>query len=245
MQLPLPVSLPTDETFDSFVSGNNAELVTLLQEIAQAMPAWKSATALTSLRRLQLPVITLVGNEGRGKSHLLYALCHELSARSVGHVYLNMHSASEWVDSVFEGLESLPVICLDNLQAIAGMPQWELALFDLLNRISEHRASMVVCTSTIGHGHPSFQLPDLTSRLAWGVTYQVLGLDDEQRKAVIRLRAAQRGLKFSEQAVQFLLNHSDRDLPSLMALLDRLDTRSLQEQKKLSVGMVKRELDIA
>lgn len=243
MQLPLPVTLPNDETFDSFVSGGNAELVLLLRNVASAMPAWRSAASVSSLTSLQLPVITLVGNEGRGKSHLLYALCHELSANSVPHVYLNMNAAPEWADSVFEGLESLPLICLDNIHAIASMPQWEMALFDLLNRISENSQSLVVCTSTIGHSHPSFQLPDLRSRLAWGVTYQLSPLNDEQRKSVIRLRAAQRGLKFSEQAVQFLLTHSDRDLPSLMALLERLDTRSLQEQKKLSVGMVKRELE--
>ncbi len=245
MQLPLPVTLPNDETFDSFVSGNNTELVMLLRNVAAAMPCWHNAAAMAALTSLQLPLVTLVGNEGRGKSHLLYALCHELSAKSVPHVYLNLHETTKWAGSVFEGLETLPLICLDNVQAIAGAPQWELALFDLLNRISETRETLLVCTSTIGHSHPSFTLPDLGSRLAWGVTYQVAPLDDEERKSVIRLRAAQRGLKFSEQAVQFLLTHSDRDLPSLMALLDRLDTRSLQEQKKLSVNMVKRELEVS
>jgi DnaA family protein len=44
--------------------------------------------------------------------------------------------------------------------------------------------------------------------------------------------------------LQFLLHHSDRDLRSLLNLLARLDTRSLQEQKKLSVAMVKRELGL-
>ena len=40
------------------------------------------------------------------------------------------------------------------------------------------------------------------------------------------------------------VHHSERDMPSLINLLDRLDTRSLQEQKKLSVNMVKRELGL-
>ncbi|MDY6978099.1 MAG: DnaA regulatory inactivator Hda, partial [Pseudomonadota bacterium] len=53
------------------------------------------------------------------------------------------------------------------------------------------------------------------------------------------------GLKLSNQALQFLLHHSERDLKSLMSLLARLDTRSLQEQKRLSVGMVKRELNLS
>ena len=69
-------------------------------------------------------------------------------------------------------------------------------------------------------------------------------LDDNGREEAVRLRAAERGLKLSNQALQFLLHHSERDLKSLMSLLARLDTRSLQEQKRLSVGMVKRELNL-
>ncbi|MEW9796983.1 DnaA regulatory inactivator Hda [Alteromonas sp. CYL-A6] len=244
MQLPLPVSLPADETFDSFVAGDNAELLELLRSLAGAMPAWRISTSLTSLTTLQLPMLTLVGNEGKGKSHLLYALCHELASAEVPHVYLNLSSWAEWTSSVFDGLESLPVVCLDNIHEIAGQPEWELALFDLLNRVSESRFTVIVGTSRLGHSHPAFLLPDLRSRLAWGLTYQLAALNDEQRKDVIRARAAQRGLRFSDQALQFLLNHADRDLPSLMTLLDRLDTRSLQEQKKLSVAMVKRELGL-
>ena len=76
------------------------------------------------------------------------------------------------------------------------------------------------------------------------VIYHLNTLDDDSRKDVLRLRASQRGLKLSEQALQFLLYHSDRDLRSLLGLLERLDTRSLQEQKKLSVAMVKRELGL-
>jgi len=60
----------------------------------------------------------------------------------------------------------------------------------------------------------------------------------------VRLRAEERGLTLSNQALQFLLHHSERDLKSLMSLLARLDARSLQEQKRLSVAMVKRELNL-
>ena len=76
------------------------------------------------------------------------------------------------------------------------------------------------------------------------VIYHVNQLDDAGREEAVRLRAEERGLKLSKQARQFLLHHSERDLKSLMSLLARLDTRSLQEQKRLSVAMVKRELDL-
>lgn len=244
MQLPLPVTLPTDETFESFVDNGNGEVVTLLKSIATAMPQWQNAESLSSLASLRLPLITLLGGAGFGKSHLLYALCHQLAQRNVNHLYLNLSNYTQWSLGIFEGLENLSVICLDNIHAIAGNAKWEEALFDLLNRVLETRHALIVCSSRQSPAGAAFQLPDLTSRLAWGVIYHLSNLNDEGRKEVLRLRANQRGLRLSEQALQFLLHHSDRDIRNLLNLLARLDTRSLQEQKKLSVAMVKRELNL-
>ncbi|RDV27327.1 DnaA regulatory inactivator Hda [Alteromonas aestuariivivens] len=244
MQLPLPVTLPNDETFKSFVEAKNTELVGLLKNIANGVPDWQANEGLKTVRRLRIPMVNIIGSPGRGKSHLLYAVCHQLARRNVSHSYLNLDEAADWPPNAFEGLESLSLICLDNIQSIAGNARWEEALFDLINRVLEVNQGLLVCTSELGPSHPDFVLPDLRSRLGWGVTYQLQALSDEHRKQVIRKRAQQRGLKLSEQALQFLLHHSDRDLPSLMSLLERLDNRSLQEQKKLSVAMVKRELDL-
>jgi DnaA family protein len=244
MQLPLPVTLPVDENFDSFVNVGNEEVVTLLQSIVDALPDWRQASALGHLSSLKLPLVTLLGSTAIGKSHLLFATCHQLAKKSVSHLYLNMNDYRAWSYDIFEGLENLSVIALDNIHAIAGDARWEEALFDLLNRVVETQYTLVLCTSHLGPSNPAFTLPDLGSRLAWGVIYHVNQLDDAGREEAVRLRAEERGLKLSNQALQFLLHHSERDLKSLMTLLARLDTRSLQEQKRLSVAMVKRELGI-
>ena len=76
------------------------------------------------------------------------------------------------------------------------------------------------------------------------MTYQLQSLDDNSRKLALQYRAEQKGLNFSATALQFLLTHYDRNLTSLMKMLDRLDTRSLQEQRKITVALVKRELGL-
>jgi DnaA-homolog protein len=219
-------------------------VVTLLKDVATGMPQWRDEPRLVSLASLHLPLVTLQGGSGVGKSHLLYALCHQLATQQVNHIYLNLNQHAQWSLDIFDGLENLSLICLDNIHAVAGITAWEEALFDLFNRVIENPGALVVGSSQLGPSHPKFVLPDLRSRLAWGVIYHLNTLDDDSRKDVLRLRASQRGLKLSEQALQFLLYHSDRDLRSLLGLLERLDTRSLQEQKKLSVAMVKRELGL-
>ncbi len=244
MQLPLPVSLPTDETFGSFVGGDNQELADFLHALSQSGSDWRTNPAFSSLNNSPLAAVGITGSEGKGKSHLLYAVCHQLAAGHTRHIYLNLRDHNDWTPVIFEGLERLPYVCLDNIDAIAGIAEWEEALFHFINRVVDHHTSVLLWTSSIGPNHPAFQLPDLRSRLSWGITYQLNALSDENRLAILKSRAAQRGMGFSEQALMFLLNHCDRDLPTLMNLLARLDTRSLQEQKKLSVAMIKRELGI-
>lgn len=244
MQLPLPVTLPTNETFDSFVGGDNPGLAEFLKVLSQSGSEWRENPFFNALDNSPLAAVGIIGGKGRGKSHLLYAVCHQLAAHQTRHIYLNMREYASWTPVIFERLERLPYICLDNIDAIAGIAEWEEALFHFINRVVDCHASVFVWTSSIGPSHPAFVLPDLRSRLSWGITFQLNPLNDDARLAILKSRAAQRGMRFSDQALMFLLSHCDRDLPTLLSVLDRLDTRSLSEQKKLSVAMIKRELGL-
>jgi len=245
MQLTLPVSLPADKTFNSFVSTNNRQLVTLLTQIGNQAPHWQCVGSLAALAAQPLPLINLYGATGQGKSHLLFATAHMLSARKVPHIYLNMQQHAAFEPCILDGLETLSVIALDNIHAISAAPAWEEALFDLINRVTENQQTILLCSAPHSPRRISFNLPDLQSRLQWGLSFSVKRLNDNQRKQALILRARQKGLRFSDSALVFLLHHYDRNLKSLMLMLDRLDTRSLQEQRRITVSLVKRELAAA
>lgn len=242
MQLPLPVTLPDDETFDSFIAGDNAQLVSLLQSVCALTVTQTQSQAQNLLRLSSVPLVSMVGGSGSGKSHLLFAVCHQLAHSHIPHAYLNFADIVNLSPDVLESLEQLSVVCLDGLEIIAGNAQWEEALFDLINRFSETRAGILIIASQLGAKSDNINLADLRSRLSAGVTFKLTQLTDHQRAQVLSSRASHRGLTLSDQALQYLLTHSQRDLPSLMALLDRLDKRSLQEKKKVTVALVKREL---
>ena len=55
MQLPLPVTLPDDETFDSFIPGGNDEVVSLLSCVASHSPDWRGEPALALLDAASIP----------------------------------------------------------------------------------------------------------------------------------------------------------------------------------------------
>lgn len=47
---------------------------------------------------------------------------------------------------------------------------------------------------------------------------------------------------FDEAAIDWLLTHAERDVPGLVALLDRLDRASLAEQRRITVPFLKQVL---
>jgi len=49
-------------------------------------------------------------------------------------------------------------------------------------------------------------LPDLKSRLSWGIVEQLKPLTDEEKMQAIQGRAMQRGLVLQDDAVKFLFN---------------------------------------
>jgi DnaA family protein len=89
----------------------------------------------------------------------------------------------------------------------------------------------------------SINMADLSSRLGWGAFYQLKSLDDEQRIAVLKLRAEVRGLELNEEVAQFIYKRCQRDMDTLLTTLAQLDSASLKERRKLTIPFVKEALN--
>jgi len=224
-QLPLGLALRDSARFDSFFPGRNREAVASLQAAARGEGE---------------SLIYIAAPAGLGKTHLLQAACHAAGecSRSAGYLPLAdlRHAA------VFEGLEQLELVCLDDVDAIAGEPLWEHALFDLFNRLRDAGRTLLV-TALHRADEAGFDLPDLVSRLGWGVSYVLRPMPEPDILAALVHRARGRGLDLPDETAQFLLRRFPRDLPTLFALFDTLDSASLVEQRRLTVPFVKSVLD--
>jgi len=88
----------------------------------------------------------------------------------------------------------------------------------------------------------SISLPDLQSRLARLVTYQVQALGEDERILALQLRARHRGLDLPDDTARYLLSRSRRDMASLYGLLDKLDLEALRAQRRLTIPFVKEVL---
>lgn len=221
-QLPLPLRLSAAARFDNFVAGPNTEAVTAVRHMATEADA---------------AVLFLSGAAGGGKSHLLQAACRQAVAGGADAAYLPF---AEWGDldrGVLEGLEHYALLAVDDLDVIAGRRDWEEALFHLFNRVRE-AGGRWLSAAYAAPDRLGLCLPELRSRLGWGSVYSLQTVDDAARLQILRVRAHERGLELPEDTAQFLLRRCPRDLPALMALLERLDTASLAAQRRLTVPFV-------
>jgi DnaA family protein len=225
-QLPLAVSLPDDETFDSYLSKDNHVAVQQIRYfIAQPLPA--NPTALY-----------VFGVKGVGKSHLLHASTGFAENFCKTSLCLSFSELKDLSIQAIENLENIDVVCLDDIHLIAGDLSWQTAIFDLFNRISEQGKQLII-SGNLPVAELGFALPDLTSRLSWGHTVQLKGLSDEEKIIAIQYRAKQRGLVLQYEVAKFLLNRVAREMNYLLDCLDKLDKASIREQRKITIPFIK------
>lgn len=227
-QLPLGLQLKASARFSNFVAGPNAELIGQLRQAARA------------------PGETFFfcwGSAGSGRTHLLQACCHEAASDGRTVAYVSLRDTVGLSPALLEGWEQFDLVCVDDVDAVAGDPDWEEALFHLYNRMRESGSTLIVSASA-APAQLRIGLPDLLSRLGWGVVYQLKALDDTQRMQALQLRARQRGCEMPDETASYLLRRLPRDMPALFDLLDHLDQASLAAQRKLTVPFVKSVLGL-
>lgn len=225
VQLSLLVSNRDEACFDNFyISADNSVLIEALHLIADG-------------RERHHHVIW--GSVGSGVTHLLHSLCHQASRNGFSAQYLPLAALSDFSpDDVLAGLEQTQVLCLDGVDMVSGDLSWERALFHLFNRLRDANNALVFGTNS-NPQRLHIELPDLRSRIFGCPIYQVHRLSDTEKQAALIMRAEARGLRMSSVVARFILNRCSRNMHDLIRLLDHLDDRSLQQQRKLTIPFVK------
>ncbi|MCK2183346.1 DnaA regulatory inactivator Hda [Halomonas getboli] len=225
-QLPLGVGLRDDATFANFHPGPSATLVDRLTR---------------QLDDDGEPFLYLWGAEGVGRSHLLQAACHAASDRDRRALYLPLAELGHFPPLMLEEVERLDLVAIDDLDRVVGRKRWEEALFHAFNRLRDAGKRLIIAAEAPPR-QLSVKLPDLASRLTWGMTFHVQGLGDDDRLAALQLRARVRGMQLPDEVARYILHRGPRRLDALFEALETLDRASLSAQRKLTIPFVKQAL---
>lgn len=228
VQLTLQVGLDDSSTFDNFyIASANSQALGYLY--AQQSSQLEQFTYLW-------------GSTGSGRSHLLQSVCHQFDARDAASFYLSLRQFADYAPEILDGLEAMELVCLDDLEAIAGNKAWEFALFSLFNRLRESDTRLIVASNCASRELP-IVLPDLLSRLQSGVIFQLHGLRDEEKRFALQLRATQRGIALSEEVLNYVLQRNDRSMQALFTLLEQLDQFALETKRRITVPLLRELMD--
>lgn len=228
-QLPLPIGEYGAPSFENYYCADpNREPVTAIERCGRGEGE---------------RFLYLWGAFGVGKTHLLLAACQTAAQRGERVAYVPLKRAGIMAPEILRGLEAAGLVAIDDVDHIAGCRRWEESLLHLYNLLREG-SSRLLLTSGEKPGALRLLLPDLRSRLGWGLVYQLQPLDDPQKHAALQLQAAKRGMDLPDEVAGFLLRHSERDMHSLSCLLTQLERASMAAQRRLTVPFVRQVLGI-
>jgi DnaA family protein len=185
--------------------------------------------------------IGLWGATASGKTHLLNAGAD--FARRNG-VVLQIYDAMQLRQcnaNEFEGFSQCDVLAIDNLDAIAGDPEWEACFYQVINRCREGDYRFLFALT---HKPDDLEtaLDDFRSRLQWGLMLQLPSSDDVEIRRILRQRAQLLGIELAEDVISYLMTHHARNLTTQMAILRRLDGASLSQQRRVTIPLIKQAL---
>jgi DnaA family protein len=221
-QIPLQLEPRRPDRFEDFVVGPNTVAFNAVRHLLEEPGG----------------ILFLSGPQGSGKSHLLNTLCH--AARHTGMVafYIALKRLPEEAAAGLEGLRMLDLVCVDDLDHVAGNPVWEQALFRCFNEIRDAGGRLLVSSSQPLSLLP-IQLPDLASRLAWGVRQNLQPPDDAGKLEVLQQRARTLRIEVPLDVQNYLMRYGRRDMAFLLNALERLKDAAFADKRKITVPLAR------
>jgi DnaA family protein len=185
----------------------------------------EAGAAIEAASRGQFPerVLYIWGESGAGKSHLLRAF-----SQAANTPYIQARDLAA----------ELParVAAIDGIEGLSAERQ-----VSLFNAFNEKAFDFLLVAASSAPRDLGLRR-DLATRLATGLTFRVLALTDDEKRAALAAHAKSRGFDLGEDVVSYLLTHARRDMGSLMSALDAIDRYSLETGRPVTVPLLKSAL---
>jgi len=222
-QIPFEFGNFKKRDFASFVEGENQPLIYSLNTI---------------IEKEKSDSLYIWGPTGTGKTHLLQAACKKANEINYHVTYMPLKQYKDFSPEMLDGLGELDLVCVDDLEYISDSIEWQQRLTLLFNEIRDNNNSIII-SSAVSPKNINIELNDLKSRLVWGQVYKIKSPNDELKIEILRKKAAERSFQLSNNVAEFLIRRSNRDLNSLIEILDEIDRSSLAAKRKVTIPFIK------
>jgi|TARA_B100000029_G_scaffold299619_2_gene292559 DnaA family protein len=227
-QLIFPFAIDQSPAFDTFFWGDKNRF--LLDELRGAI---NSSTNQE---------VFIMGLEGSGKSFILQAICNEYISMQQKVMYIPMYKAVEMDSSLLENFEEFDAVCVDDVQALEKNPDWQTAVFHLINQANNSNCSLYFSSSRDLDTMGQTMLDDLISRFTRMNHHNVHPIGEAELSTALFFCASSLEISLEDDVLEYLLKRETRQLHHLLKLLKRVDHAAAQDKRKLTIPFVKQVL---
>ena len=171
----------------------------------------------------------LYGPPASGKTHLAHIWADHTGATFLAATDIS----SDAVATLLHGQAGCHVV-VEDIQHVTD----EAGLFHLLNAVREMQGGLLL-TSNCPAAQLPFSLADVRSRLLALPSAALSAPDESLLSAVLMKQFADRQLRVEGEVIQYLLPRIERSFAAARAWVERVDEAALQNQRKVTVPLIR------
>ena len=153
-------------------------------------------------------------------------------------LFIPLAEVSSLDTSIFDSIENMDIICIDDIDSIKGRNEWEIALFNLINN-SLLSGCRLVFSSSANPTSINFSLSDLDSRVRKINGTEVHPISDAKLQDAIKEISQLRSIRLGEKELNYLITYTERSIHSLIDILNKLDDLSIEQKRKITIPLIK------
>ena len=207
-------------TFERFVVGSSNKF------------AHAAALAVAEMPGLVYNPLYIHGESGLGKTHLLYAIAHNIHQKhpDMSVVYVKGETfTNELIKAIREGRNQefrdkyrfADVLLMDDVQFVAGRASTQEELFHTFNSLYELKKQIVFTSDR--PPKEMLRLEDrMKTRFEWGLLADIQPPDYETRMAIIKNKAIRMGLDLPESLLQLIAENITANVRQIEGTVNKI-----------------------
>ena len=166
-------------------------------------------------------------------SYIFQAIYNDLEKNSKC-IFISMKDNKS---EVLKDLDNFSHIFIDSFNECFENKISEIDLFNLYNSSKDNSSKLILRENSLTQ--KNILLPDLKSRINSNIELVMPKLTDKDKKHIIEIELIKRGLSIKEKNLDFIMNHSSRNLEMLQTLVNKLDKLTMERKKNISIPLIK------
>lgn len=221
-------------TFDTFIVGSSNKFA----HAASMAVATKPAVLYNPL--------FIYGNSGLGKTHLMYAICNEITKThpEMDIIYIKGDEfTNELIEAIRRGTTAefhqryrkADILLVDDIQFIAGKDSTQEEFFHTFNTLYEAKKQIVLTSDRPPKDIATLE-ERLLTRFEWGLTADVQPPDFETRIAIIKRKAELLEIDLPDNVSEYIANRLKNNIRQLEGAVKKMKAYYLLAGEALSIS---------